>query len=125
MKTINTLLLLIAMLFSSSSLFAHDFVVDGIYYNITSSTEMTVEVTCKNYYLNIYDEYTGRVSIPRIVKHDGYMYRVTRINDGAFRGCSDLTSVEISNSVTSIGHDAFSLCSGLTSVVIPNSVTKI
>ena len=45
--------------------------------------------------------------------------------DGAFQGCSGLTSVTIPNSVTSIGDWAFEGCSGLTSVTIPNSVTSI
>ena len=50
---------------------------------------------------------------------------VTSISEGAFRGCSGLTSVTLGNSVTSIGNYAFKDCSGLTSVTIPNSVTSI
>ena len=126
MKTINTILLLIAMLFSSSSLFAHDFEVDGIYYNITSSTEMSVEVTYKGDAVNEYqDEYSGSVSIPGNVTYEGSVYRVTSIGGSAFAYCSGLTSVTIPNSVTSIGESAFFYCSGLTSVTIPNSVTSI
>ena len=50
---------------------------------------------------------------------------VTSIGDGAFWGCSGLTSVTISGGVTSIGDYAFYNCSGLTSVIIPDSVTEI
>ena len=47
------------------------------------------------------------------------------IENSAFSACSNLTSINIPNSVTSIGGNAFSYCSGLTSVNIPNSVTSI
>ena len=50
---------------------------------------------------------------------------VTSIGDGAFLGCSGLTSVTIPDSVKSIGEEAFRWCSGLTSVIIPNSVESI
>ena len=41
---------------------------------------------------------------------------VTTIGNGAFYGCSGLTSVVIPNSVTSIGYGAFSGCSELSYV---------
>ena len=50
---------------------------------------------------------------------------VTSIGDAAFYDCSGLTSVSIPNSVTSIRQWAFAYCSGLTSVAIPSSVTSI
>ena len=52
---------------------------------------------------------TGDYTIP-----DG----VTSIAEGAFQGCSGLTSVTIPNSVTNIGKGAFLGCSGLTSVTV-------
>ena len=50
---------------------------------------------------------------------------VTSIGDGAFGGCSGLTSITIPENVTSIGDFAFGGCSGLTSITIPESVTSI
>ena len=50
---------------------------------------------------------------------------VTDIGGSAFSDCSSLTSVTIPSSVTDIGGSAFSDCSSLTSVTIPSSVTSI
>ncbi|MBO5584221.1 MAG: leucine-rich repeat domain-containing protein [Prevotella sp.] len=107
--------------------FAHDFEVDGIYYNITSYTApYTVAVTYQGAYHSQYsNEYTGDVAIPKSVAYCGTTYSVTAIDGRAFSDCSNLTSVVIPNCVTEIGSSAFDGCSGLTSVEIPNSVTSI
>ena len=49
------------------------------------------------------------------------------IGSYAFRGCSGLTEVDLSNctSLTSIGNSAFNGCSGLTSIIFPSSLTSI
>ena len=108
-----------ALLLCSMVVSAEDFSVDGIYYNITSETDLTVEVT------SAIDEYSGDVTIPAIVKHDGKTFRVTTIGMYAFYGCANLTSVVIPSSVTTINDLAFSSCSGLKSIHIPNSVIEI
>ena len=48
LKTLFTALLLLCCTVAN----AHDFEVDGIYYNITSSTDMTVAVTYRGDYNN-------------------------------------------------------------------------
>ena len=60
--------------------------------------------------------YSYRTNIKTVIIEDG----VTSIGDGAFWGCSGLTSVTIPNSVTSIGEIAFSGCSGLQKVIVPD-----
>ena len=105
---------------------AHDFEVDGIYYDITDATNNTVAVTYKGSWFDDYsDEYTGSVTIPQSVIYNGATYSVTSIGNYAFHGCTGLTSIEIPNSVTSIEVYAFRGCTGLTSITIPNSVTSI
>ena len=117
MKTKFFLLCILALLWSILA-HAYDVEIDGIYYNLS---ENNASVT-NNRYLN---SYSGNVSIPSFISHNGRMYSVTSIGNYAFDGSSGLTSVTIPNSVTSIGDYAFDGCSGLTSVTIGNSVTSI
>ncbi len=126
MRKMKSLLLAVIGLLCSISVSAHDFEVEGIYYNITSETDKTVEVTYRGGKYNSYsNEYSGVVIIPESVTYNGNTYNVNSIRDYAFYGCSGLTSVVIPNSVTCIGNSAFSECSWITSVEIPNSVISI
>ncbi|MBQ9077660.1 MAG: leucine-rich repeat protein [Muribaculaceae bacterium] len=120
-KLLRIPLLLAAMFLTTPPLSAHDFEVDGIYYNVTDETAKTVEVT----YRDGIDDYTGSINIPSSVTYNGSTYSVTSIGDSAFRFCSNLTSVTIPNSVTTIGHEAFSGCNSLTEVTIGSSVVSI
>ena len=114
------------LLLCSSVASAHDFEVDGIYYNITDATVKTVAVTYKGEYSYQYpNRYNGAITIPSAVTYNGTTHSVTSIGYYAFLSCDGLTSVTIPNSVTSIGDEAFYNCSGLTSITIPNSVTSI
>ena len=117
---------IILLLLCSTVASAHNFEVGGIYYNIISSSDLTVEVTYKGNHSSAYDdEYSGAVVIPQTVTYNSKTYSVTTIGSSAFWYCTGLTSVTIPNSVTSIGNYAFYGCSRLTSVTIPNSVTTI
>ncbi len=111
------------LLLCSATSWAYDFQVDGIYYNILSSEDLTCEVT---YRTTSYTSYSGTVVIPETVTYNGTTYSVTEIGESAFRYCTGLTHVTIGNSVTSIGNYAFRSCSGLTGdLTIPESVTSI
>ena len=123
---VNQLLITIVVLLCSATANAHDFEVGGIYYNILSNEDKTVEVTYRgNSYHSFSDEYSGDVEIPEIVTYNGVSYNVTSIGEYAFIGCSKLTNITIANSVTKIGDLAFNGCSSLASINIPNSVTSI
>ena len=88
--------------------FAHDFEVNGIYYNYLDETAKTVKVTYKgDSYYSYSNEYTGAVSIPSSVTYNSTTYSVTSIGSSAFEGCTGLTSVTIPNSVISIASSAF------------------
>ncbi len=50
---------------------------------------------------------------------------VTSIGNGAFAGCSGLTSVSIPSSVTSIGNEAFYGCPKLTAVQVPRAAKYV
>ena len=113
------------LLMCAATATAHDFEVDGIYYNI-DATSKTVEVTYQGIYWSEYsNEYTGDVVIPKSVTYNGRTYSVTRIGLYAFSGCKSLASIEIPSSVTSIRDYAFKECTSLTSIVIGNSVASI
>ena len=118
MKTLfQSTLLLLALLLPATAT-AHDFEVDGIYYNINGNN---VTVT----YSGTGSKYSGDVTIPATVIYDGTTYSVTSIDNYAFQSCCDLSSITIPSSVTEIGDYAFQSCSGLISITIPNSVTSI
>ncbi|MBQ9786001.1 MAG: leucine-rich repeat domain-containing protein, partial [Clostridia bacterium] len=67
------------------------------------------------------DAFRDCSNIQSITLSDG----VTGIGNYAFDGCTALTSITIPNSITSIGNYAFMDCSSLTSITIPSSVTSI
>ena len=119
MKKIFTLLF---ALVATTALWAVDFEVDGIYYNILKYKINEVEVTYQyEFSSDNYSHLTAAV-IPETVTFNGTTYSVTSIGDFAFYTCTGLTSITIPNSVTSIGRSAFYGCSSLTYLSIPNSV---
>lgn len=117
MKKLFYRALLICFIFISIPLpsKAYDFRVNGLCYNILSSS--TVRVTYykadttgnKNYV-------SGNKRIPAEVTYNGKVYSVTSIGGSAFRNCTQLTSITIPSSINYIVAEIFCPfrdCSGL------------
>lgn len=107
------------LLLCSSVAGAYDFEVDGIYYSITSNSEMSVSVTGNPY------SYSGVLTIPETVSWGYGTYTVTSIGDRAFVSCSSLTGITLPNSVTAIGTEAFMDCNALAGITLPANIQTI
>ena len=68
---------------------------------------------------------SGNLTIPDTVTHSRQEYKVTSIEKRVFQGCTNLSSVTISNNVTSIDNCAFDRCTSLTNVTISSGMTEI
>lgn len=92
---------------------------DGItiYYEISKDLEVSVSSFSSNSYPNDKKKYSGRIVIPESVEYEGKSYAVTSIGSYAFDGCK-ISSVTIPSSIISIDIYAFRYCSNLTSVHI-------
>ena len=109
---------LLTIILFSTRLFAYDFSVDGIFYDIVSSgANATVSVAQGNY--------SGNIVLERTVTYREKEYTLVGIGDEAFYGCEEITTVNMPNSVTKIGDKAFEGCTQLTSVYLSNTLTHI
>lgn len=139
--------MLVAMLWASIHVSAYDFEVDGIYYNITSMSNLEVGVTYKkliniqnlngsHYWRN--DSYSGAITIPQTVNYNNRTFTVTSIEESAFgagysidydsywnnRGCN-IKSINLPPTVKSIAYCAFQNCLELSCIELPESLETI
>lgn len=112
-------ILLIAMLIIvANNVKAHDFEVDGYYYNFVSIPDLTVALTYKGEYDyewgNISPSYSGDVTIPKTVEYLGKTFNVIGINTYAFANCyiGTLTIPNTILGVSGYGGDNYSGLSG-------------
>ena len=150
---IQKLGVLIGVLWVSFSVFAYDFEVDGIYYNIISMADLEVEVTSNGNFNEVYvngywswentTQYSGHLIIPSTVNYNNRTFEVVGIGKAAFGypqqyysgqiNYSDadangiptsISSITLPNTIRYIDVMAFQGCR-IQSIVIPSSVTDI
>ena len=97
--------------------------IDGIWYNLFAKVKQAEVVFKGSSYYEYKSEYSGSITIPATITHEGVDYSVTSIGDEAFRDCYSLTAITIPEGVTSIGKCAFYGCSSLTTTTLPDGVT--
>lgn len=94
--------MLLAFAFTSAS--AYDFEAGGLYYNITSTSELTASVC------GLADSSIVDLKIPSTVTYKSRTLKVTAISSGAFYGCQVLKSVKIPEGISCWGNSSFSIC---------------
>ena len=126
-----------------------NFVYEGVFCKITSSTDNTVAVVRSIDEQNFNStDYVGNVTIPLTVTYGGEIYTVTNIDhhafyynkqlervylpptittigERAFYGCENLVLLSLAEGLTNIGRYAVCLCHRLTSVTLPETLNTI
>lgn len=148
MKKILFLIVLVACCFKGN---AQEFLIDGIYYTVTSVSNATVSANLqKAYYFNEADDRTV-INVPEDVVFEGKKYTVNIIagyshglegtnitnitkitlpntvktlGSNAFFGFSSLKEINL-NYVEYLGTDIFNGCKSITEIVIPTSVKEV
>lgn len=134
MKAMNLRMgLLAAMLLTILSASAYDFEADGIYYNITSMSNLEVGVThkySKNPSKN--DTYEGVVTVPASVNYNNRTYTVTSVLECAFgttwnddASGAPVNEIVLPNTIKSINAYSFANCTQLTSCTLPTELQYI
>ena len=84
--------LLLVILLGFHSAWAHDVVVNGVYYNLNKE-DSTATVTYRGSSHLATDDYIGEVLIPDTIICDGVTYIVNSIGKYAFYNCNQLTQI--------------------------------
>ena len=117
-KTVTMLAMLLA---GTMSALATPFMVDSIYYEITSPTTVEVAKTPPDEPKD--DFYKNRdVIVPSKIEYQGKKYTVTVIGEGAFENTLFMKSIQLPETIDSIMRWAFTRC-GISDLNIPKSVT--
>ena len=127
MNKTKTSLIALALLLCNLTASAYDFEVDGIYYNILSASDRTVEVTTNEEQTDggPSSVYKGHVVVPNKVLYNNIEFVVCGIGERAFHASTELLSIILPETIKYIGYEAFCGCRSLKSVILPESLEGI
>ncbi len=114
----NQFLLTVLISMVGAKALAYQTTIGGINYELQSNKTASVVLKTDR-------SYSGEITIPESVYHNGSTYRVTQIGGSAFAYCENLTSITLPSSVIRINGRAFYGCKNMTTINIPNSVQSI
>lgn len=107
---------IISLLCFCKTMQAYDFCIDGLYYKKLSGNNISL-----TYNSSVGGTYSGVIDIPSEVDYEGSLYSVTEIGEKTFYKCTNLSSVNIPESVTTIKYNSFGYCK-LNELTIPGTV---
>lgn len=130
------LFLYLVALMVTTTVFAYDFTVDGLCYNIIDGHYDAADnfipgtyakVTYQNGESPRYnpEELNPNLVIPATVEYENVIYKVKWIGEASFEGCAGIKTLTIADVVEKIQSDAFWGCFNLEKVTLPNSLTYI
>ena len=85
----------------------------------TNSTKTKIELTSDG------KGYTGAAPKGKIIIPDGITEIGGDLFTGAFKDCTEISSIKLPQTLTKIGKTAFAGCTGLTSISLPANLTEI
>ena len=101
-------------------MYAQRVFIDSVYYTL-DTTAMTAQIAVQSKTTAI-----GDIVINDTVTYEGANYAITSMENSAFSGCNQLTSIVLPQTLRNLGREAFLQCTNLTSCIIPDStITEI
>lgn len=104
--------IMMAVLLCTLSAYAYDLEVDGIQYDITSFTDLTVTAS------SLSEKFEGSLNIPSFVEFNGKKLCVNKIGESFAANNNRISSLFVGDSITSIESNSFLNCPGMTSVIL-------
>lgn len=104
--------MVIVVLCTSFSAYAYDFEIDGIRYDITSFTDLTVTAS------SLSEALEGALNIPSFVEFNGKKLCVNKLGEYFAANNNRISSVIVGDSITSIESFAFFNCPEIASIIL-------